>query len=102
MIKVAVSKSLGLKIDDVAIVGAGSLPKTSSGKLQRRKTASQYADGSLGREGSRAMGRNATRATIARHITVSFFARFRHQAKKLIVLPGFARPSRWIQTEDRQ
>ena len=44
---------------DVVIAAAGSLPKTSSGKLQRRKARQQYVDGALRRGAPSA--RTATR-----------------------------------------
>lgn len=37
-----VAEHTGLKARDVVVLSPGSLPKTSSGKLQRRKTASLY------------------------------------------------------------
>ena len=37
-----VSEQIGLKARDVVVLNPGSLPKTSSGKLQRRKTAELY------------------------------------------------------------
>ena len=75
--------ALGLVIDDVMVLTPGSLPKTSSGKLQRRKTMSGYRDGTLGHDGVRTMGKSATRRTIARHVTSSFFARMRHNVRKI-------------------
>jgi fatty-acyl-CoA synthase len=83
-VKAAVRDALGLKVDDVVIVGPGALPKTSSGKLQRRKTRAQYRDGSLGAEGVRTMGKNATRATLAKHVASSFYAQVRHRVKKVV------------------
>ena len=87
-IKTAINSALGLKVDDVVVVPAGALPKTSSGKLQRRKTKSQYEDGTLGLEGIRTMGKNATRRTLARHITISFFARVRHRMRSIRWIPA--------------
>ena len=45
----AVQEGLGLTVDDVVPLAPGALPKTSSGKLQRRKTAEMFADGALGK-----------------------------------------------------
>jgi hypothetical protein len=33
-----------ITVKDVVLLGSGQLPKTTSGKLQRRKTRSQYLD----------------------------------------------------------
>jgi fatty-acyl-CoA synthase len=42
-----VAESAGLRVGRVAVVRAGSLPKTSSGKVQRRKTKAQFEAGEL-------------------------------------------------------
>jgi len=53
-IRVAVSESTGCRPDKVVLVAPRTLPKTSSGKIQRFKARSWYLDGSLeGREGER-------------------------------------------------
>lgn len=43
--------ALALRVDEVVLLAPGSLPKTSSGKLQRSKTAEMFAQGQLGRAG---------------------------------------------------
>src|SRR3982074_988436 len=43
-----VSEEFQLAVSDVALVPPGTLPKTSSGKLQRRKTRDQYLNGTIG------------------------------------------------------
>ena len=42
-----VAESTGLRVGQVAVVQAGSLPKTSSGKVQRRKTKAKFEAGEL-------------------------------------------------------
>lgn len=44
-----VAECHGLRVDQVALVRVGSLPKTSSGKAQRRRTKYLYEDGELER-----------------------------------------------------
>ena len=44
-----VTDEVGIAPHDVAIVPLGTLPKTSSGKPQRRKTKQMYEDGTLRR-----------------------------------------------------
>jgi fatty-acyl-CoA synthase len=44
----AVQRDLGLTVSDVAILEVGSLPKTTSGKLQRSAAKEQYLEGTLG------------------------------------------------------
>jgi len=73
-----VNEEFQLAVSDVALVGPGALPKTSSGKLQRRKTREQYLSGTLGRE-----GRAGTRLAAARHIALAFVGRARHEMRKL-------------------
>lgn len=42
-------ESLALKVDEVVLLPAGSLPKTSSGKLQRAKAAEMFRERALGK-----------------------------------------------------
>ena len=44
----AVQRDVGLTVSEVVLLEAGSLPKTTSGKLQRSATRDQYLDGTLG------------------------------------------------------
>jgi fatty-acyl-CoA synthase len=73
-----VSEEFQLAVADVALLPPGTLPKTSSGKLQRRKTREQYLSGTLGR--GRAGG---TRLAVARHLALSLVGRARHEVRKL-------------------
>jgi fatty-acyl-CoA synthase len=45
----AVRRDVGLTVSEVVLIEAGSLPKTTSGKLQRSATRDQYLRGTLGR-----------------------------------------------------
>jgi acyl-CoA synthetase (AMP-forming)/AMP-acid ligase II len=76
-----VKAELGIAASEIVLVPKGAIPKTSSGKLQRRKTKSQYQEGSLGREGVRTIGSTAARVTLFRHVAVSAFARLRHRVR---------------------
>jgi fatty-acyl-CoA synthase len=73
---------LGLAAREVVLVDAGALPKTSSGKLQRRRTRQLYEAGELGRTGNRTLGSTATKVAIARHVTRSAIARLQHTIKQ--------------------
>jgi len=44
----AVQREVGLTVSEVVLIEAGSLPKTTSGKLQRSATREQYLEGTLG------------------------------------------------------
>ncbi len=46
-----IRSALGLVVDKVVLVGRGSIPKTSSGKLQRRKAKALFEGGLLGQTG---------------------------------------------------
>src|SRR5262249_43968963 len=46
-IRGAVADELGVRVDEVVLIRQGVLPKTSSGKLQRRLTRARYESGEL-------------------------------------------------------
>jgi fatty-acyl-CoA synthase len=71
----AVNKALTISVADVVCLPPGALPKTSSGKLQRRKTRAQYLAARLGSEGSRSADSAADRVTLARHMASSIWSR---------------------------
>ena len=48
-----IRSALGLAVDKVVLVGRGSIPKTSSGKLQRRRAKALFEGGLLGDPGER-------------------------------------------------
>jgi len=48
-IQAQILAALSLRVDEVILLAPGSLPKTSSGKLQRSKTAEMFAAGKLGK-----------------------------------------------------
>jgi acyl-CoA synthetase (AMP-forming)/AMP-acid ligase II len=79
-VKKAVRGEVGIAPADVICLPPGSLPKTSSGKLQRRKTRAQYLGGELGVEGTRTMGSRGSTLTVARHVARSVWSR----AKSLV------------------
>jgi fatty-acyl-CoA synthase len=73
-----VSEEFQLAVSDVAVVAPGTLPKTSSGKLQRRKTREQYLAGRIGRG-----GRGSNGLAMAKHLALSLVGRARHEVRKL-------------------
>jgi fatty-acyl-CoA synthase len=79
-----VSEDVQLAVADVALLAPGSIPKTSSGKLQRRKTRDLYLTGALGREGARAMGPMSNRLLAAKHLAYALVGRARHEARGLV------------------
>jgi fatty-acyl-CoA synthase len=70
-----VQQALGLTVDDVVSLGAGALPKTSSGKLQRSKTRELYETGAL--EG-RTSSREGDTLGVAKELARSQIGYFRH------------------------
>jgi len=71
----AIQRELSLSTSEVICLKPGSLPKTSSGKLQRRKTRSQYLSGELGGEGARTFGSQGSKLTLAKHVARSVWSR---------------------------
>jgi fatty-acyl-CoA synthase len=82
-VKAHLNVQLSLAVADVRLLGVGELPKTSSGKLQRRKTREQYLARTLGSEGVRTLGKNAARLSLARHVLVGLAARMTHKASAI-------------------
>ena len=79
-----VNEQLQLQAAEVVIAPLGSLPKTSSGKLQRSKTRQQFLDGTVGKEGNRSLGSNAEKLVLARHVAMSLLGRTQHRAKAVV------------------
>ena len=69
----AVVTEIGLNPWKVILIPAGTIPKTSSGKLQRRKTKEQFEGGSLGREGFGTESLEA-KAAVAKQVARSYAA----------------------------
>ncbi len=77
-VKRAVSDALSLKVTEVVTLKAGQLPKTSSGKLQRRKTRDMYLKGELAAQGDRTLGSSGETLTVARHVARGIIGRVSH------------------------
>lgn len=77
-VKTTLQRELSLAVADIVLLSSGSLPKTSSGKLQRRKTRSQYLLGKLGADGTRTMGASGSKRVIAKHVAKSLWSRAKH------------------------
>jgi fatty-acyl-CoA synthase len=73
-IRSAVQKELSVSLTEIVCLPVGALPKTSSGKLQRRKTRSQYLQGTIGKEGLRSPG-STDRVKLARHMAKGMWSR---------------------------
>lgn len=80
-IRQRVHDSFGLRARDIVLVEPGSLPKTSSGKLQRRRTRTMYESSTLGTE-NRAPGSTSTKLNLARHVAISAMARIAHSMRQ--------------------
>lgn len=77
-VKRAVADALSLKVTEVVTLKAGQLPKTSSGKLQRRKTRDMYLKGELEAQGDRTLGSSGETLTVARHVARGILGRVSH------------------------
>lgn len=75
LVREAVRRELGLTLADLVLLPPGGLPKTSSGKLQRRLTRQQYLTGTLGGQGSRLAGDAGSTLTVAKHVARSLWSR---------------------------
>ena len=71
----AVQQAVGLTVDDVVPLGIGTLPKTSSGKLQRAKTRELYEQGALL---DRTSSREVDTLNVAKELAKSQLGYFRH------------------------
>ncbi|HEX4417686.1 MAG TPA: fatty acyl-AMP ligase [Kofleriaceae bacterium] len=83
-VRARVADQMQLVAADVVVCPVGSLPKTSSGKLQRARTREQYLAGTLGKAGNRTLGANAEKLVLARHVVRSLVGRAQHRAKQLV------------------
>jgi fatty-acyl-CoA synthase len=84
LVRTRVTEQMQLTAAEVVICPLGSLPKTSSGKLQRAKTRTQYLAGTVGKEGNRSLGGNAEKLVLARHVALSFIGRAQHRARRVV------------------
>ncbi len=84
VIKRAVADGLSLKVSEVVMLKAGQLPKTSSGKLQRRKTREMFLSNALSLQGDRTLGSSGETLTVARHVARSLFGRVSHMTSKVL------------------
>jgi fatty-acyl-CoA synthase len=84
LVRQKLNEQLQLTVADVVVCPVGSLPKTSSGKLQRAKTRQQYLDGTVGKEGNRTLGASGEKLVLARHVARSLLGRAQHRAKTVV------------------
>jgi acyl-CoA synthetase (AMP-forming)/AMP-acid ligase II len=73
-VRKAVLDGMGLSLDDVVPLAPGTLPKTSSGKLQRAKTRELYETGELT---VRASAREKDRLELVKQATMSQLSYFK-------------------------
>ena len=84
IVATAVREALAVSAGDVALVGRGELPKTSSGKLQRAKTREQYMSGELGVEGARTHDARTQKTKLVKHVAKSAVVRAKHEVKSTV------------------
>jgi fatty-acyl-CoA synthase len=70
-----IQRQLGIVPAEILCVAAGSLPKTSSGKLQRQKVRQIYLAGRIGVESYRDTGNAIDRLQVVGHMVRSMWAR---------------------------
>src|SRR6218665_1251319 len=88
-VRSVVHEAHGLTVADVVCLSPGHLPKTSSGKLQRRQTRERYLSGRLLTHGSRGSGASTgNKLSVARHMARSLWMRARHSLRSRPRGPG--------------
>ncbi len=76
-VKTAIAKATGLTVDEVVIVDTNTIPKTSSGKLQRAKARTLYESGGLKKreeEGTLKVAGRLVESQLA-HLKLSIFGK---------------------------
>lgn len=81
-VKRVVQTETGLAPHDIVLLAPNFLPKTSSGKLQRRKTRELYLDGKLGQAGSRMTTTRTSFVQLGQQVVRSLWTRFRTAVKE--------------------
>lgn len=76
------TREFAVPVADVVVADANTLPKTSSGKLQRRKTRQLYLGAGIGSQGSRAKGGSANKVTLVKHVARSVWTRVKHTTRR--------------------
>lgn len=82
LVRSRIQQEMGITAAEVVVLAVGALPKTSSGKLQRRKTRQEYLNGQIGQAGSRAAGASADTMTLARHMARGVWSRTKAALRK--------------------
>lgn len=80
-VRETLNREFGVPVSVVAVVDANLLPKTSSGKLQRRRTRQLYLGPGLGSQGARTKGGSADKVTLAKHVARSVWTRVKYKAR---------------------
>ena len=77
------TEQFGLSAQDVAVLAPGTLPKTSSGKVQRQRTRSMYMARALGGDGVRTLGTQGKRLQLAQHLVRSYSVKIKRRLSAL-------------------
>lgn len=81
-IRRVVHAETGLMLHDIVLVDKNTLPKTSSGKLQRHLTRQLYLTGALGQSGARITSGRTARINIAKQLVRSLWVRLSHSLRR--------------------
>jgi len=82
-VRSVVHEAHGLTVADVVCLPPSHLPKTTSGKLQRRQTRERYLSGQLLAHGARGSGSSTQKLTLVRHMARSWWMRARRSLRPL-------------------
>jgi fatty-acyl-CoA synthase len=84
-IRRVLGEQFSLTCKEIVVLAPGTLPKTSSGKLQRQRARRMFLSRTLRGGGVRVFGPEASRAQLARHFMRSFRTKLRHRLKQFIL-----------------
>ena len=84
-IRRTLAEQFSLSCKEVVVLPPGTLPKTSSGKLQRQKTRTLSVNGELVASGVRTLGAGAGRVELAQHFIRSLRTKLKHRVKQFVL-----------------
>ena len=84
-IRRTLAEQFSLTCKEIVLLPPGTLPKTSSGKLQRQKTRTLSVNGELVAGGVRTLGAGAGRVELAQHFMRSLRTKLKHRVKQFVL-----------------
>ncbi len=82
-IQARVSDTFGLSVADIVFLAPRTLPKTTSGKIQRQRARQLYMEGSLAAQGPRGTGRSVPLSHLVALRMRAMVSRVRHSTRRV-------------------